>query len=141
MLAVRGTGREALCVGATAGRHARLLEHVGDPASLPFTPHGPTSAAQFVAAFRGAAGAVTDADRQYMTQALDLAKRALGKTAPNPAVGCVLVKHGEVRAEGRTSCRRRTSGSSSGSSAGGGGGGERRADDAPPRMGPAPMQA
>lgn len=43
-----------------------------------------------------ARGTVTDADRQYMTQALDLAKRALGKTAPNPAVGCVLVKHGEV---------------------------------------------
>ena len=29
-----------------------------------------------------------------MGQALELAKRGLGKTAPNPAVGCVLVRDG-----------------------------------------------
>jgi diaminohydroxyphosphoribosylaminopyrimidine deaminase/5-amino-6-(5-phosphoribosylamino)uracil reductase len=33
-----------------------------------------------------------------MMRALQLASRALGQTFPNPAVGCVIVKDGEVRA-------------------------------------------
>lgn len=32
-----------------------------------------------------------------MQDALHLAKRGLGKTHPNPSVGCVIVKDGEVR--------------------------------------------
>lgn len=40
--------------------------------------------------------AVTETDRAYMRQALDLARRALGQTHPNPAVGCVLVRDGKV---------------------------------------------
>ena len=40
--------------------------------------------------------AVDDVDRKYMTLALRLAETALGKTAPNPVVGCVIVKDGEV---------------------------------------------
>lgn len=46
----------------------------------------------------GAAGSgnVSDTDRTYMAQALQLAHRGLGKTAPNPAVGCVIVKGGQV---------------------------------------------
>ncbi|KAJ9518476.1 cytidine deaminase-like protein [Haematococcus lacustris] len=44
--------------------------------------------------------AITDADRAYMRQALALARRALGQTHPNPAVGCVLVKNGQVVGEG-----------------------------------------
>jgi hypothetical protein len=43
-----------------------------------------------------AASLATASDRTYMRQALELAKRALGQTFPNPAVGCVLVKDGEV---------------------------------------------
>ena len=39
---------------------------------------------------------VSEADRAYMRQALDLARRALGQTFPNPAVGCVIVKDGKV---------------------------------------------
>ena len=35
-----------------------------------------------------------------MRQALDLARRALGKTHPNPAVGCVIVRDGKVVGEG-----------------------------------------
>lgn len=35
-----------------------------------------------------------------MLHALDLAKRGLGKTEPNPAVGCVIVKDGQVVGEG-----------------------------------------
>ena len=33
---------------------------------------------------------------EYMKKALDLAKTALGYTTPNPAVGCVIVKDGEI---------------------------------------------
>ncbi|MBD2327287.1 bifunctional diaminohydroxyphosphoribosylaminopyrimidine deaminase/5-amino-6-(5-phosphoribosylamino)uracil reductase RibD [Alkalinema sp. FACHB-956] len=41
-----------------------------------------------------------DIDRQYLQRCLDLAKQALGKTAPNPLVGSVIVKHGVVVGEG-----------------------------------------
>lgn len=34
-----------------------------------------------------------------MNMALDLAMRAYGKTAPNPHVGCVIVRDGQVRWE------------------------------------------
>jgi diaminohydroxyphosphoribosylaminopyrimidine deaminase/5-amino-6-(5-phosphoribosylamino)uracil reductase len=43
---------------------------------------------------------VTEEDRAYMRRALDLARNALGQTAPNPAVGCVVVKGGQVVGEG-----------------------------------------
>eukprot|EP00775_Hariotina_reticulata_P009437 gene9438-9602_t len=43
---------------------------------------------------------ITDEDRKYIRQALDLARRALGKTFPNPAVGCVIVKDHQVVGEG-----------------------------------------
>lgn len=39
-------------------------------------------------------------DSEYMLQALYLAKRGLYTTQPNPRVGCVLVKHGHLIAEG-----------------------------------------
>ena len=38
----------------------------------------------------------------YMSRALDLAGQALGTTSPNPAVGAVLVKDGQVVGEGYT---------------------------------------
>jgi pyrimidine deaminase RibD-like protein len=41
--------------------------------------------------------AVTDLDKAYMRQALQLAQRGVGHTHPNPAVGCVIVKDGKVR--------------------------------------------
>lgn len=37
-----------------------------------------------------------------MRAALALARRSVGRTWPNPAVGCVIVKHGRVIARGRT---------------------------------------
>lgn len=43
-------------------------------------------------------GSTTDA--AYMRRAVDLARRALGRTAPNPSVGCVLVRDDEVVGEG-----------------------------------------
>lgn len=41
-------------------------------------------------------------DRGFMAMALRLAARGLGRVAPNPAVGCVLVKDGRVLARGWT---------------------------------------
>jgi diaminohydroxyphosphoribosylaminopyrimidine deaminase / 5-amino-6-(5-phosphoribosylamino)uracil reductase len=40
-------------------------------------------------------------DRRWMDRALRLASRSLGATAPNPGVGCVLVRDGRVLGEGR----------------------------------------
>ena len=42
------------------------------------------------------------ADRRWMTAALALGRRGLGNTAPNPSVGCVLVKDGCVVGRGWT---------------------------------------
>lgn len=44
---------------------------------------------------------MTDAD--YMQVALKLARTHVGKTAENPAVGCVLVKEGKIISQGVTS--------------------------------------
>ena len=41
-----------------------------------------------------------DGDRAYMARALALAERGLFGTAPNPRVGCVLVRDGETLGEG-----------------------------------------
>ena len=41
-------------------------------------------------------------DEQFMRQALQLGRFGLGNTAPNPAVGCVLLKNGQVIATGLT---------------------------------------
>jgi diaminohydroxyphosphoribosylaminopyrimidine deaminase/5-amino-6-(5-phosphoribosylamino)uracil reductase len=39
-------------------------------------------------------------DRRYMARALELARRGEGFTAPNPMVGCVVVRDGEIVGEG-----------------------------------------
>jgi diaminohydroxyphosphoribosylaminopyrimidine deaminase / 5-amino-6-(5-phosphoribosylamino)uracil reductase len=39
-------------------------------------------------------------DRQMMSKCIDLAKQAWGKTAPNPLVGAVIVRDGEIVGEG-----------------------------------------
>lgn len=39
---------------------------------------------------------------QYMNRAIELAQIAIGSTSPNPPVGAVLVKNGEIIAEGHT---------------------------------------
>jgi len=41
-----------------------------------------------------------EADERFMRRALTLARRGLGRTSPNPAVGAVIVKGGEVLATG-----------------------------------------
>ncbi len=43
-----------------------------------------------------------DHDRRFMAQAIAAARRQMGVTWPNPAVGCVIVKDGEVLAEAAT---------------------------------------
>jgi pyrimidine deaminase RibD-like protein len=48
-------------------------------------------------------GSVTGAaDEAFMRRAIELARGRVGKTAENPAVGCVLVKDGAVLAEAAT---------------------------------------
>ncbi|MBD2386707.1 bifunctional diaminohydroxyphosphoribosylaminopyrimidine deaminase/5-amino-6-(5-phosphoribosylamino)uracil reductase RibD [Cylindrospermum sp. FACHB-282] len=42
----------------------------------------------------------SDFDRQMMQRCLELARRALGRTSPNPLVGAVVVKDGEIVGEG-----------------------------------------
>lgn len=44
----------------------------------------------------------SDADRAHMAAALALAERGLGRVWPNPSVGCVLVKDGQVLSRGAT---------------------------------------
>lgn len=39
-------------------------------------------------------------DERFMRRALTLARKGLGSTSPNPAVGCVIVRDGEVVGEG-----------------------------------------
>lgn len=41
-------------------------------------------------------------DRRHMHAALNIASRGLGRVAPNPSVGCVLVRDGRVVGRGRT---------------------------------------
>ena len=43
-----------------------------------------------------------DNERRFMARALELAQRGLYSTDPNPRVGCVIVKGGEVIGEGST---------------------------------------
>lgn len=42
------------------------------------------------------------ADHTFMARALELARAQQGRTRPNPAVGCVLVKDGEIVGEAAT---------------------------------------
>lgn len=42
------------------------------------------------------------ADHEFMARALRLARQGLSTTDPNPTVGCVLVRDGEIVGEGRT---------------------------------------
>ena len=39
-------------------------------------------------------------NQDYMKRALELAKKAMGYTSPNPMVGCVVVKDGRIVTEG-----------------------------------------
>ena len=43
---------------------------------------------------------LTDTDRAYLARALELAERGRGKVSPNPLVGAVVVRDGEVLGEG-----------------------------------------
>ena len=43
---------------------------------------------------------MTSTDTKHMKRALTLAKKGVGKTSPNPAVGCVIVKNGAIIGEG-----------------------------------------
>ncbi len=46
--------------------------------------------------------AAAETDARFMGEALSLAERQLGRTTPNPSVGCVIVRGGKVVAKGVT---------------------------------------
>ena len=43
-----------------------------------------------------------DKDTYFMNKALDIAKSGIGRTGPNPSVGCVIVKNNEIISSART---------------------------------------
>ncbi|MEI6207560.1 MAG: bifunctional diaminohydroxyphosphoribosylaminopyrimidine deaminase/5-amino-6-(5-phosphoribosylamino)uracil reductase RibD [Desulfuromonadales bacterium] len=43
---------------------------------------------------------MTSTDMKFMKRAVTLARKGIGKTSPNPAVGCVIVKDGRIIGEG-----------------------------------------
>ena len=45
-----------------------------------------------------------DDDKKFMARALELAANGMGHTRPNPMVGAVLVKDGEIIGEGWHEC-------------------------------------
>ena len=45
---------------------------------------------------------MTQSDTRYMRLALSLGRRGLGRCAPNPAVGCVIVRNGQIVGRGWT---------------------------------------
>src|SRR3546814_3503487 len=47
-------------------------------------------------------GGIADTDRRWMGAALALSARGRGRTAPNPNVGCVIVREGRVVGRGWT---------------------------------------
>src|SRR5262245_54923783 len=49
----------------------------------------------------------SESDERFMARAIELARDRLGKTAPNPSVGCVIVRDGAVVGEGATGNRGR----------------------------------
>lgn len=44
--------------------------------------------------------AATEEDAAYIRMCVELAKEAIGKTSPNPIVGCVIVKDGRIVGRG-----------------------------------------
>jgi diaminohydroxyphosphoribosylaminopyrimidine deaminase/5-amino-6-(5-phosphoribosylamino)uracil reductase len=48
------------------------------------------------------ATSASSADLRFMRRALALARRMLGRTSPNPAVGCVIVRGGRIVGQGAT---------------------------------------
>jgi diaminohydroxyphosphoribosylaminopyrimidine deaminase/5-amino-6-(5-phosphoribosylamino)uracil reductase len=42
----------------------------------------------------------SEKDRMFMQSALELARKGIGKTSPNPMVGAVIVKDGKVVGQG-----------------------------------------
>ena len=42
----------------------------------------------------------TDTDREHLARAIELADRGRGRTSPNPIVGAVVVRDGQVVGEG-----------------------------------------
>ncbi len=70
---------------------------VGRDAGQNTTPETPETAASTVHA---GSKPLINRDEFFMARAIELAKKAEGRTHPNPAVGCVIVRGDEIVAEG-----------------------------------------
>ena len=55
---------------------------------------------QYLRLDSGEKGREMDMEEQYMLRAIELAKRGIGRVNPNPLVGAVIVKEGNIIAEG-----------------------------------------
>ncbi|NWG70036.1 MAG: bifunctional diaminohydroxyphosphoribosylaminopyrimidine deaminase/5-amino-6-(5-phosphoribosylamino)uracil reductase RibD [Parvularculaceae bacterium] len=75
---------------------ARLDDNWSSRGRRPQLGHFETSAASLIAN----RSAAVDPDVNFMSRALELARLGLGRTAPNPMVGCVIVKSGQIVGEG-----------------------------------------
>lgn len=53
-----------------------------------------------VKAREGETNEIVSRDEQFMARALELARMGLGRTSPNPMVGCVIVREGRIVGEG-----------------------------------------
>ncbi|HEY8485765.1 MAG TPA: bifunctional diaminohydroxyphosphoribosylaminopyrimidine deaminase/5-amino-6-(5-phosphoribosylamino)uracil reductase RibD [Limnochordales bacterium] len=68
--------------------------------ALPQLPLPPATRAQWPERWLPEAVTLREAERQWVRRALALARRGLGQTSPNPAVGAVVVRDGVVVGEG-----------------------------------------
>lgn len=65
-------------------------------------PHHPPSDVEFPPRAGRSVEPIDPVDAAMMRRALALAERGVGRTSPNPPVGCVVVRDGAVVGEGRT---------------------------------------
>lgn len=85
-------------VCSAAAQKARGCLNARPSSSVPMEAPSEASVQSDEGASRGAEQAATEA--HFMRRAVELSRTALGRTSPNPMVGCVIVKEGRVIGEG-----------------------------------------
>jgi len=95
---IRGVSHKATAVKGTRGRGRSQFSVLASASTAQMEPQGGATAGT-TAGGSLPAGA-TEEDARFMRRAVELAQTAIGKTAPNPIVGCVIVKDGKIVGEG-----------------------------------------